>query len=130
MREQEVFTRWTEVVGPQIAAKAQPVLMKNRRLTVKTDSSSWTQQLSFLKKDLLTRFANLLGDDVVTDLFFVTGKIEASSTSEDAPPPSCPPPSLEFLRALEEESSGIPDSELREAFRRLRLSAYRRRRSP
>ena len=126
-REMEVFQRWEEAVGTRIAQRARPSHVKNRRLTVIVDSPSWSQQLSFMKKELLKRFEDLLGEGVIRDLYFVTGEIEPLPDREEASSPDAKPPDPETLRAIEEEASRIPEGDLREAFRRTLLAASRRR---
>jgi predicted nucleic acid-binding Zn ribbon protein len=122
LREGEVLTGWDAAVGPQIAAHARPSHLANHRLTIVTESPVWTQQLSMLKPELLRRIAEHFGPDAVTDLFFVTGKIE--------PAPRGPvaaafrrPAVAELPAALESELAGIPDGEVRAAVRRLMLAA-------
>jgi predicted nucleic acid-binding Zn ribbon protein len=87
LREEEVVTGWDAAVGPQIAAHARPSHVANRRLTVVTESPVWTQQLSLLKPELLRRIAACFGPQAVTDLFFVTGRIEPPAPAPEPPPP-------------------------------------------
>jgi predicted nucleic acid-binding Zn ribbon protein len=114
LREEEVITCWDAAVGPQIAAHARPSHIAGRRLTIVTESPVWTQQLSMLKPELLRRIAGSFGPDTVTDLFFVTGKIEPAP--RDPAPAELPP-------VLESELGGIADAEVRESVRRLMLAA-------
>jgi hypothetical protein len=122
LREEEVLTGWAVAVGPQIAAHARPSHITNRRLTVVTESPVWTQQLSLLKPELLQRLAGNCGPQAVTDLFFVTGKIEP------LPPPAAPtaprrPPAPALPADLQQHLDGIADAEVRESVRRLILAA-------
>jgi predicted nucleic acid-binding Zn ribbon protein len=121
-REEEVLTRWDEAVGPQIAAHARPSHITDHRLTIVTESPVWTQQLSLLKPDLLRRIARNFGPGLVTDLYFITGKI--------APALVCPPAaairrpaSTVIPAALENDLAGIPDAEVRDSVRRLMLAS-------
>ena len=121
LREEEVLTGWDAAVGPQIAAHARPSHVANHRLTIVTESPVWTQQLSLLKPELLRRIARSFGPEVVTDLFFVTGKIEPAPggpapAAARRPAPAALPP------ALESELAGIADAEVRESVRRLMLA--------
>lgn len=122
LREEEVLTGWDAAVGPQIALHARPSHITDRRLTIVTESPVWTQQLSLLKPDLLRRIARRFGPDVVTDLYFVTGKIE--------PAPESPPPAVAQRPArialpgnLESDLAGIADLDVRNSVRRLILAA-------
>jgi predicted nucleic acid-binding Zn ribbon protein len=121
LREEEVLTGWDEAVGPQIAAHAQPSHVVNRRLTVVTASPVWTQQLALLKPELLRRIAASFGPGSVTDLYFVTGRID--------PPPTPLAPAARASRpaVLPEELAGeldaIDDGGVRDSVRRLILAA-------
>ena len=122
LREEEVLTGWDAAVGPQIAAHARPSHIANHRLTIVTESPVWTQQLSMLKPELLRRIAGSFGRDAVTDLFFVTGKIEPAPrdparAAAQRPAPATIPP------ALESELAGIADAEVRDSVRSLLLAA-------
>lgn len=122
LREEEVLTSWDKAVGPQIAAHARPSHITDRRLTIVTESPVWTQQLSLLKPDLLRRIAGSFGPGVVTDLYFITGKIEPAL--ESPPAAVTPRPASTTLpAAFESDLAGIPDIEVRNSVRRLMLAA-------
>ena len=118
LREEDVLTGWAAAVGPRIAAHARPSHIDNHRLTVVTESPVWTQQLSMLKPELLRRIAGSFGPDTVTDLFFVTGKIEPAPRGP-APAAARRPVPAELPPAIESELAGISDVEVRDAVRSL-----------
>jgi hypothetical protein len=121
LREEEVLTSWDAAVGPQIAAHARPSHITDHRLTIVTGSPVWTQQLSLLKPDLLRRIARSFGPEVVTDLYFITGKIDPAPGS---PPGVARIPAITTLPAARESDlAGIPDAEVRDSVRRLMLAA-------
>ena len=121
LREEEVLTSWDAAVGPQIAAHARPSHITEHRLTIVTESPVWTQQLSLLKPDLLRRIARNFGAGVITDLYFVTGKIEPPLEN---PPAAAQRPAITTIPAtLESDLAGIPDEEVRDSVRRLMLTA-------
>lgn len=123
LREEEVLVGWDAAIGPQIAAHARPSHIENRRLTVVTENPVWTQQLSLLKGDLLRRIALSFGPDVVTDLYFVTGKIEPEARPAPPRPATRDPATVVLAAALESELQSISDPGVREAVRRLMLAA-------
>ncbi len=122
LREEEVLTSWDTCVGPVIAAHARPSHITDRRLTVVTESPVWTQQLSLLKPDLLRRIARSFGPDVVTDLYFITGKIEPAP--ESPPAAAVPRTACATLpTALESDLAAIADADVQNSVRRLMLAA-------
>ena len=121
LREEAVLTGWDAAVGPQIAAHARASHITDHRLTVVTESPVWTQQLSLLKPDLLRRIGRNFGPGVVTDLYFVTGKIEPVLES---PPTAARRPAVTAIPpALESDLAGIADAEVRDSIRRLMLAS-------
>jgi hypothetical protein len=122
LREEEVLTGWAEAVGPQIAAHARPSHVVSRRLTVVTENPVWTQQLALLKPELLRRIAGRFGPETVTDLFFVTGRLDPiSAPAAPAAPAHGPAPPLPSEIAGEIEA--ISDDGVRDSVRRLILAA-------
>ncbi len=125
MRELEVFNRWEEAVGPQIARKAHPVQIHQGRLTVAVENPVWSQQLSLLRKDLLRNIAGVIGEGLVDSLYFVSGKGEAPGREPPSPPVEAVV-SPEDRRDAEKEASRIEDQDLREALRRVLEASCRR----
>lgn len=130
LREQEILNRWEDAVGDQIARRARPLHVVNHRLTIAVDSPAWAQQLSLLKKDLLTRIHTLLGNESIKDLYFTSGPGDSKPGGSPTPPPDEAPVSPETEKSIDEEASRINDPDLREAFRSVLLAASRRRKSP
>jgi predicted nucleic acid-binding Zn ribbon protein len=55
MAEHRLREHWTEIVGDQVAAHAQPDQIRFRKLYLTVDSSAWMQEMSFLKPMLLEK---------------------------------------------------------------------------
>ncbi len=70
-----VWEIWDETVGAAIAQNAQPAAFKGSLLIVHVESSVWTQQLQFLKHDILQRLNHALGEIRITDLRFKIGPL-------------------------------------------------------
>jgi hypothetical protein len=121
LREEEVLTGWGEAVGPQIAAHARASHVVNHRLTVVTENPVWTQQLALLKPDLLRRLAGRFGPEAVTDLFFVTGRIDPLPAP--AAPAAAAAKQPDLPAELRGELDAIGDGGVRESVRRLILAA-------
>ena len=80
----QILRRWDAVVGPSIAAHAQPEELRASKLYVRVDSSPWLQELTLLKPSLLKKLNTALGKEVVGDLVLRLG---FSSLAPVPPPP-------------------------------------------
>jgi predicted nucleic acid-binding Zn ribbon protein len=60
-----VFSRWAEIVGPDLAAHTRPDGLADGELTVIADSTAWATQLRLLAPQLVRRIAAEVGDGVV-----------------------------------------------------------------
>jgi hypothetical protein len=119
LEEGRIWLIWDDAVGAQIAAKARPVSFRDGMLTVAVANSPWMQQLTFLKQGIIGKLNELLGCDLVRDIFLKSGRV-------DAPPiPAKTGKRLERpLDAAEklliaEQSAAIEDPDLREALAHL-----------
>lgn len=63
-----VFSRWAELVGPEVAEHAKPLALKDGELTVQASSTAWATQLRLLQRQLLVLIAKGVGPKVVTRL--------------------------------------------------------------
>ena len=61
---------WDEAVGPEIAANARPVQLRQGRLVVSTSSSAWAQSLQFMGEAVRVRLNESLQTDEIRTLFF------------------------------------------------------------
>ena len=65
-----VFSRWAELVGPDIAAHAEPRSLRDGVLLVVVDQAAWAAQLRYLGADLVSKIANIAGSSEVTNVEF------------------------------------------------------------
>ena len=126
--EYGVWPVWNDVVGNPIARNAQPEKIRNGTLFVKVSSSVWMQQLQFMKELITEKLNHRLGSQVVKNIFFVVGRIDADAVAGEDPPvarsmPEPPAPEIDeaFLNSL-------TDPDIRQAFVRLVKSYSRRKR--
>lgn len=68
-----VWPAWEEAVGPEIAAAAKPVSLRDGVLTVHVRHTVWTQELSLQKAALLRRIQRMPAGADVRDLRFKVG---------------------------------------------------------
>ncbi|QGK71914.1 DUF721 domain-containing protein [Allosaccharopolyspora coralli] len=60
-----VFDRWASLVGEDIAEHTTPVTLTDGELTVQAESTAWATQLRLLRRQLLQRIADGVGNGVV-----------------------------------------------------------------
>jgi predicted nucleic acid-binding Zn ribbon protein len=56
-----VFARWEEAVGPDVAAHARPVALRDGVLLVEVDEPGWATQLRYLQGRLVERLRAVAG---------------------------------------------------------------------
>jgi predicted nucleic acid-binding Zn ribbon protein len=61
---------WPAVVGPQIAARAEPVAERDGRVTIACESGPWAQELELMGDELKARIDAAIGAERVTSLRF------------------------------------------------------------
>lgn len=71
-----VWSRWEEVVGPQLRPHCQPVRIAGRTLVIRADSQVWATQLRYLGPQLLSNLTAVLGDETVDDVRVTVGPLE------------------------------------------------------
>ena len=69
----KLWDLWEDAVGEQIAENTRPAAFKGKILIVYVSSSTWMQQLQFLKKDMITKINNVLGEELIEEIKFRIG---------------------------------------------------------
>lgn len=65
---------WSQIVGPAVAAQAQPIQITSRKiLLVATSSSAWAQNLAFERSRILTKL-NAQTEHALTDIRFTNSQ--------------------------------------------------------
>jgi len=64
----EIWARWSDILGSDLARRAIPRSLSGGVLTVAVANSAWMQELSYLKPALLERFAHEIGTTVVKEI--------------------------------------------------------------
>ncbi len=73
MLEYTLSEKWAQIAGSIIAAHTRPDAIRYRKLYIIVDSNAWLQELSFYKKDLITKINNYFGNKVISDISFKVG---------------------------------------------------------
>ncbi len=51
----DVFSRWDELVGPEVAAHARPLRLRDDKLVLLVEDATWGAELRWLEADLCRR---------------------------------------------------------------------------
>jgi predicted nucleic acid-binding Zn ribbon protein len=132
LKEQQARQAWARVAGRVVGAHAQVEAMRDGVLIVATDSPAWAQELHMRQAELLRRLQPLVGEGVVREIRFRSGR--RRSASEEAPADDRPVVrklSERQLREARRASAVIEDPELREKAERafcslLKIAAWRK----
>jgi len=116
LREADIWRLWPEVVGPAIAARAQPLRIINGNLTVGVSSGPWMQELTFLKGMIKEKLNTRLEGEVVRAITLKSGKVVSAAPTPVEEPIRKKRLTARQLALIEEQSAGIADQETRDAF--------------
>ncbi len=67
----EIWARWTDIVGGELAKRTYPRALHGRTLLLAVASSAWMNELVFLKRSILERLAEEVGPNLVKDIRLV-----------------------------------------------------------
>ena len=129
LREAEIWRIWPEVVGPVVAGRARPLRIIGGTLTVAVSSGPWMQQLRFLGGVMREKLNAGLGEDVVHEIVFRSGRVDqpADETVEEKPLRKRLTPKQRMF--IQDQSAAIADRETREAFMALMKASLETRKS-
>lgn len=109
----ESWRVWNEVVGPQIAAHAQPAKIRDGVLDVRVDQAVWMQQLQLMKPKILARLNERLGAEVIRDIFWRRGRVEPPPVAAEPASIPLPPLPAEEMARIGKIVAPLEDDELR-----------------
>lgn len=75
---------WEKIVGETIASKCSPVKYQNKILYVWVTSSSWMNQLFYVRKEMIKKINKIMGDGWIKDLRFTLDHKSVTSTEESS----------------------------------------------
>ena len=85
IKECAILSFWNEAVGENIASHTKPLKVYDGRMTVLVESSSWTQELTFLKSGIMERLNSTIGKKVIKDIYFKVGSVKEPASSAGPP---------------------------------------------
>jgi predicted nucleic acid-binding Zn ribbon protein len=123
IRESLALAYWDRVVGPQAAAATEPDAVRQGVLFVRTKSSSWSQELSFLKARIITELNKTIGRPVIREIVFRAQGISKQPPEQTPEHPT--PDEIAKVKLTDSEAEAldrdlksiaeIPDARIREA---------------
>lgn len=122
-----LFSFWDEVVGDDIALRAQPDLIRGTVLWVRVSDSIWMQQLHLSKNLMMEKVNARLGESKITDIRFRIDPTLGKPKPEPVPEPEPEPIDQERLKKAEAMFASLPDKELQQTLRRLWIKTETRR---
>lgn len=116
----KVWLAWDRAVGPQIAAQARPIRIRENTLEIRVASPVWMQQLQLLKPRILAQLNDALGEQAFTDIYLRRGKVDKPG----APAPKQPTwrdvsLDAEDQKQIEAALAKVGDPTLRTSMRRV-----------
>lgn len=126
-----IFGRWSDLVGPEVAGRCQPISLDKGVLAIAASSGAWAQELKYLAPALLETINERLGRRVVARISVKVGHpgarpIPTETETEPRPAPPQKPPVGRGLQEALEAAGNIPDDDLAKAAKRALLSAKTR----
>lgn len=122
---------WEEIAGKELSRQTTAGYISDGVLFVKVKNPAWAHQLTFLKSQFLTKIAAKTGAGVVRDIRFQIGETRQNKgeAAEDAEyPVNWEKINIEPAKArwVEQITAEIADAEIREAFKRLVITAQKK----
>lgn len=68
LSEAALFSRWSDIVGPEIAARCQPTSLTAGELKITAESTAWATQLRLMQREILARIGTHTPAGTVTKL--------------------------------------------------------------
>ena len=75
VKQYRIWDVWNSLVGEAIARQAQPQQIRAMVLWVAVSNSTWMQQLEFMKRQIIERINERIGETVIRDIRFRIGEI-------------------------------------------------------
>lgn len=132
IKENMAVLVWEEIAGQELARQTAAVYINDGVLFVKVKNPVWAHQLTFLKNNLLAKIAARTGNEAIRDIRFQIGEIKRKkrdTAKSEEYHINWDKISIEPARVrwAEEIAAGIADPEIRDIFRRLVISAEKKR---
>lgn len=76
LQSSTLASRWSEIVGAQLADKCQPVRLAGGRLVIRAVAQAWATQLRYLTPQIMERVEEVVGQNRVREVVIVVGPLQ------------------------------------------------------
>lgn len=83
VRGATVFSRWTDIVGADLAARCEPVRLASGNLLVRAENPSWATELKYMLGHVAERANGVLGQGMVRQVTVVVGPLQGTTAAEE-----------------------------------------------
>lgn len=80
-----VWSAWKEIVGPAVAAHAEPTSLREGVLRVRADSPAWATEIGYLADDIRSRANAVTGRALVSEVRVWTGPRPSGGATSGGP---------------------------------------------
>lgn len=77
----QISERWDDIVGPRVAARAAPVRLRNKELTLSAPDAVWRQELTLLGPEIVGLVNQKIGQEVVERVRLVSGPLRSPTAA-------------------------------------------------
>ncbi len=81
----QIWERWDELAGPELAPRSHPMKVRKGILTVAIAGPVWMHKFSYDKAKILGRINRILTKEAIEDIYLTLPTAEDLIASEDAP---------------------------------------------
>lgn len=85
-----VWSAWKDIVGPAVAAHAEPTSLREGVLRIRADSPAWATEIGYLADEIRSRANSVTGRTLVLEVRVWTGPGSTLSAGAGAAPPDVP----------------------------------------
>lgn len=90
----QIFARWEQVVGTELARRCRPTSLKGGVLRIRMESAVWASEIRYLGEEIIERINRAVGSNVVSELkpWVATRRDEGAPRDSGLQPGSRPRP--------------------------------------
>lgn len=118
-----IANKWTDIVGPQLAAVSKPAGLKRKVLTVWVSEPVWMDTMLYMEREITLKLNALFYEPAVTRVKIIlkSGFSVVDSAGDKTEDDKDSVPSDSEMKEIDGVVGGLPDSQLRSSFRRVML---------